>query len=125
IKAALNADAPPAEPVVTADAPTAEPAQANDLAAQIMEATGMDLGALIEALKSMAGGQMPAAPAPLSAATDEQTKLLLASTKHALSVATKERDEAIKQLSAYREKEADEAVEVLVKTGRLLDTGRK
>ena len=68
--AALAADAP-TEPVVAADAPPPEADPATDagsLLEQVMQATGMDLAALVEALKAMAGGaDASAAVAPLSA----------------------------------------------------------
>lgn len=101
----------------------------NMLAEQLMQALGVDaegLQALLEKLQAdtAAGeneggeGGPTGAPAPaLSARMRAQDETIRALTARL--------DGAEGQLREYREHEADEAVEQLVKGGRLLETGRK
>lgn len=127
-------DAPPAEPVAAADdeAP-AEPApetEAQGLLEQAMEALGLDLPGLVEVLKGLlSGGDESAATMPLSAKTALTSKI------SGLEEQVKLREDKIKVLSAqcakqgeelgkYREREADEAVDLLVASGRLLDDAK-
>lgn len=124
--AALAADAP-AEPVVAAEAPAPEAdpaaAEASSLLEQAMAATGMDLAALIEALKAMVPGDASAAVAPLSARINEQT-LLLSANKATIAALSNRAETAEAEVKRYREAEADAAVGVLIESGRILDNGR-
>lgn len=132
--AAMSADTP-AEPVAAAspaapEAPSAEPdsdeaTEADSLAAQLMEATGMTMEQLIAALQSLASGgdEMPAATAPLSAKLEEQAVLLSAHTKTIAALSARA-ETAEAEVKRYRETEADKAVDVLISTGRILDNAR-
>lgn len=128
MSAALSAQ--PSEPVAAAaDAPPPETpaeggpeAEATSLLEQAMQATGMDLAALVEALKAMMGTE-PASIAPLSAKVKEQALLLSA---HSASIKTlsARAETAEAEVARYRDKEASEAVDVLVDSGRILDNAR-
>lgn len=123
LSAALAEQAAPVAPVAAAappEMPAEEPAASPDAGAlleQVMAQTGMTLEQICEALAGMASGGMPsAAPAPLTAqlsARDLTIKTLTARVA-----------EQNAELQVFREREADEAVDLLVTTGRILDNGR-
>jgi hypothetical protein len=128
-KPALSA-APPAAPVAAAtpapeappaEQPAADPAaEATSLIQQLMDSTGMDMAALVEAIKSM--GAMPAAaPAPLSRAHE----LALSAKDHSIRALSQRVEAAEFEVRVYREREADAAVAVLIDSGRLLDNARE
>jgi hypothetical protein len=119
--APVAAAAPPAPEAPPAEQPAADPAaDASSLAQQIMDATGMDMAALVAALQSM--GAMPAAaPAPLSRAHE----LALSAKDHSIRALSQRVEAAESEVRVYREREADAAVAVLIDSGRLLDNARE
>lgn len=116
-------------PVAAADAPAAPPAEqpapegsdAGGMVQQLMELTGLDLAALGAALQQMLAGGMPAAPAPLSARAHE---LALSARDHTIRSLSQRAETAEAEVSVYRGREADAAVDVLIDSGRLLDGAR-
>lgn len=154
MSATLAADAPTEPVVAAeAPPPESDPAatEAASLLEQAMAATGLDLAGLIEALKAMAGGgDASAATMPLSAndavkrlnrrvaaLTEENVSLKsenakikakaaddkeLADAQVATLKATNADQSA--ELTVYREREADQAVDLLIQSGRILDDQR-
>ncbi len=108
-----------------AELPLADDAEQTVLA-PLMEATGMDMADLAAALVDNQDAVVSALQGSAGASfSDEGSEHALSASRVTLAKLQKEVKALSAELAERRGKEADEAIELLVCSGRLLDTGRK